>query len=130
MADVQMTLRIKKYMFSLIFDYSDGITSTYLKNTFEGDSDEPLQVYYISHRQNRRWRRRKRKRKRKCKFDEDESPNEVIFPVKFVSKENIGLFFFPQCPGTTSYLLHQLMHLSCITRLLLAVGPPCFTKGD
>jgi hypothetical protein len=69
------------------------------------------------------------KQKRKCKFDEDESPDGVILPVKIVGKEDIGLLFFPQHPGTTSALLHQLMHQSCITRLLLAVGPPGFTKG-
>jgi hypothetical protein len=129
MADVQIALRIKidTHIFSLIFD---DMTSTNLKNTFEGNSDDSSQVYYISHRQNRRWRRRKRKIKRKCKFDEDESPNEVTLLVKFVGKEDIGLFFFPQRPGTTSTLLHQLMHLRCITRLLLAVGPPGFIKGD
>jgi hypothetical protein len=131
MADVQIVLRIKiLYTFSLMFDYNDGITSTNLKNQFEGDSDKPLQIYYISHRRNRRWRWRKRKTKRKCKFDEDESLDEAIVPVKFVGKEDIGLFFFPQCQGTTSALFHQLMHLSCIIRLLLAVGPPGFTKGD
>jgi hypothetical protein len=69
------------------------------------------------------------KQKRKRKFDEDESPNGVILPVKIVGKEDIGLFFFPKHPGTTSALVHHLMHLSCITRLLLAVGPPGFTKG-
>jgi hypothetical protein len=63
------------------------------------------------------------KQKRKCRFDEDESPNGVILPVKIVGKEHIGLFFFPQHPDLT------MMHLSCITRLLLAVGPPGFTKG-
>jgi hypothetical protein len=69
------------------------------------------------------------KQKRKHKFHEDESPDGVILPVKIVGKEDIGLSFFPQHTGTTSALLHQLMHLSCITRLLLAVGPPGLTKG-
>jgi hypothetical protein len=69
------------------------------------------------------------KQKRKCKFDEDESPDGVILPIKIVGKEDVGLFFFPQHPGTTSALLHQPKHPSCITRLLLAVGPPGFTKG-
>jgi hypothetical protein len=73
--------------------------------------------------------KKEKKQKRKCKFYEDESPDGVILPVKIIGKEDIGLFFFPQHPGTTSTLLHQLMHLSCITRLLLAVGPPSFTKG-
>jgi hypothetical protein len=36
--------------------------------------------------------------KRKCKFDEDESPDGVILPVKIVGKEDIRLFFFPQHP--------------------------------
>jgi hypothetical protein len=48
------------------------------------------------------------KEKRKRKFDEDESPDGVILPVKIVGEEDIGLFFFPQHPGTTSALLHQL----------------------
>jgi hypothetical protein len=52
----------------------------------------------------------KKKKKGKCKFDEDESPDGVILPmilpVKIVGKEDIGLFFFPQHPGTTSALLH------------------------
>jgi hypothetical protein len=82
----------------------------------------------ICYRRNWRWGQRKRKRKRKCKFDEDEPPDGVIPPVEFVGKEDIGLFFFPQRPRTTPGLLHQLMHLSCITRLLLDVGPPSFTK--
>jgi hypothetical protein len=69
------------------------------------------------------------KQKRKCKFNKDESPDGVILPVKIVGKEDIGLLFFPQHPGTTSTLLHQMIHLICITRLLLAVGPPGFTKG-
>jgi hypothetical protein len=69
------------------------------------------------------------KQKRKHKFDEDESPDGVILPIKIVGKEDIGLFFIPQHPGATSALFLQLMHLSCITRLLLAVGPPGFTKG-
>jgi hypothetical protein len=73
---------------------------------------------------------RKRKTKRKCKFDKDESPDGIIPPVNFVGKEDIGLFFFPQYPRTTPALLHQLKHPSCVTRLLLAVGPPSFTKGD
>jgi hypothetical protein len=73
--------------------------------------------------------KKEKNKKEKCKFDEDESPDGVILPVKIVGKEDIRLFFFPQHPGTTSALLHQLMHLSCITRLLLAVGPPDFTKG-
>jgi hypothetical protein len=38
-ADVQISLRIKKNIFSIIFDYNDGITNTNLKNTFEGNSD-------------------------------------------------------------------------------------------
>jgi hypothetical protein len=63
------------------------------------------------------------------KFDEDESPDGVIPLVEVVRKEDIGLLFFPQCPETTPALFHQLMHLSCITRLLPAVGPPSFTKG-
>jgi hypothetical protein len=67
------------------------------------------------------------KQKRKCKFDEDESLDGVILLVKIVRKEDIGFLFFPQHPGTTSALLHQLIHLSCITMLLLAVGPG-FTK--
>jgi hypothetical protein len=113
MADVQIALRIY----------------TKLENTFEGNSDDPLQIYYISHRRNRRWRRRKRKTKRKCKFDEDESPAEVIPPVKVVGKEDMGLFFFTQRLRTTPTLLHQVKHPSCITRLLLVVGPPCFTEG-
>jgi hypothetical protein len=49
---------------------------------------------------------KKEKQKRKHKFDEDESPDVVILPVKIVGKEDIGLFFFPQHPGTTSTLLH------------------------
>jgi hypothetical protein len=69
------------------------------------------------------------KQKRKHKFDEDESPDGVILPVKIVGKKDMGLFFLPQHPRTTFTLLHQLMHLSCITMLLLAVGPPCFTKA-
>jgi hypothetical protein len=69
--------------------------------------DDPLQIYYISHRRNRQWGRRKRK-KTKCKFDEDESPDGVIPAVKVVGKEDIGLFFFPQHPWTTPALLHQL----------------------
>jgi hypothetical protein len=73
---------------------------------------------------------KKEKQKRKHKFDEDESPDAVIHPIKIVGKEDIGLFFFPQHPGTTSTLLHQLMHLSYITRLLLVVGSSGFTKGD
>jgi hypothetical protein len=73
-----------------------------LRNTLEGNSDEPLQIYDI-----RRWRRRKRKTKRKCIFDGNESPDEVTLPVKIVGKEDIGLFFFPQHPGTTSALLHS-----------------------
>jgi hypothetical protein len=52
------------------------------------------------------------KQKRKREFDEDESPDEVILLVKIVGKEDIGLFFFPQHPGTTSTFLHQLTHLS------------------
>jgi hypothetical protein len=40
------------------------------------------------------------------KFDEDESPDSVALLVKFVGKEDIGLFFFLQHPGTTSILLH------------------------
>jgi hypothetical protein len=70
------------------------------------------------------------KQKRKSKFEEDESPNYVTFPVKIVGKEDIGSFFFPKHPGMISTLLHQLMHPGCITRVLLAVGPPGFTKGD
>jgi hypothetical protein len=85
-------------------------------------------IYCISHQHNRRWKQRKRKTK-KCKFDEDESPDGAIPPVKVVGKEDIGLFFFPQRPKTTPAFLHQLKHPSCITRLLLAVGPPGFTKG-
>jgi hypothetical protein len=65
---------------------------------------------------------------RSFKFDKDESLDGVILPVKIIGKEDIGLFFFPQNPETTSTLVHQLMHLSCITRLLLVVGPPGFTK--
>jgi hypothetical protein len=65
---------------------------------------------------------------RSSKFDKDESLDGVILPVKIIGKEDIGLFFFPQNPETTSTLVHQLMHLSCITRLLLVVGPPGFTK--
>jgi hypothetical protein len=87
------------------------------------------QIYYITHRRIRRWRRRKRKTKRKCTFDEDESPDGVIPPINIVGKEDMGLFFFLQRPRTTPALLHQLKHPSCITRLLLAVGPPSFTKG-
>jgi hypothetical protein len=82
--------------------------------------DDPLQIYGDEERE---------KQNRKCKFDEDESPDGVILPVKIVGKEDIELFFFPQHPGTTSVLLHQLKHLSCITRLLLVVGSPGFTKG-
>jgi hypothetical protein len=130
MADIQIALRIKNIYFSLIFNYNDGVTSTDLKNTSEDILDNPLQNYYISYRRNRRSRRRKRKtKKRKCKFDEDESPDGAIFPVEIVGKEDVGFFFFPQQPRTTSSLLHQLMHLSCITRLLIAVGPPGFTRG-
>jgi hypothetical protein len=76
-----------------------------------------------------RWDEEREKQKRRCKFDEDESLDEVIPPFKVVGKEDIGLFFFPQRPRTTPALLHQLKHPSCITRLLLAVGPPGFTKG-
>jgi hypothetical protein len=54
----------------------------------------------------------------------------VTFPVKIVGKEDIGSFFFPKHPGMISTLLHQLMHPGGITRVLLAVGPPGFTKGD
>jgi hypothetical protein len=72
---------------------------------------------------------KKAKTKRKCKFVEDESPDGVTPPVKNVGKEDIGLFFFPPRPRTTPILVHQLIHLSCITRLLLAVGSPGFTKG-
>jgi hypothetical protein len=72
---------------------------------------------------------KREKQKRKFKFDEDESPDGVILPIKIVGKEDIGLFFFPQQPETTSALLHQLKHPSCITRLLVAVGPIDFTKG-
>jgi hypothetical protein len=42
MADVSIALRIK-YIFSLIFGYNDGITSTDLKNTSEDILDDPLQ---------------------------------------------------------------------------------------
>jgi hypothetical protein len=45
-----------------------------------------------------------------------------------VGKEDTWLFFFPKLPVTT--LLHQLIHPRCITRVLLAVEPPGFTKGD
>jgi hypothetical protein len=57
------------------------------------------------------------------------SPDGIIPPVKIVGKEDIGLFFFPQCPRTTPALLHELKHPNYITRLLLAVEPPSFTKG-
>jgi hypothetical protein len=50
----------------------------------------------------------KEKEKRKRKFYEDESPDGVILRVKIDGEEDIGLFFFPQHPGTTSALLHQL----------------------
>jgi hypothetical protein len=46
---------------SLILDYNDGITSTDLKNTFEGNLDDPLQIYYINHRQGRSKRKTKEK---------------------------------------------------------------------
>jgi hypothetical protein len=105
--------------------YIYGITSTYLKISWmihyrsvtsvinkTGDGDEERE-----------------KQKRKYKFDEDESPDGVIPLVKVVGKEDIGLFFFPQRPRTTTALLHQLKHPSCITRLLLVIGPPDFTKG-
>jgi hypothetical protein len=52
------------------------------------------------------------KQKRKCKFDEDEPPDGVILPIKIVGKEDIGLFLFPQPPGTTSAFFHQLQHPS------------------
>jgi hypothetical protein len=74
--------------------------------------------------------RRKRKTKMRHKFDNDESLDAVTFPVRIVEKEDIGLFFFPRCPGITSTLLHQLMHPRRITRVLLVVGPLGFTKGD
>jgi hypothetical protein len=72
----------------------------------------------------------KRKTKKKHNFDEDESPDLVTSPIKIVGKEDIVLFFFPKRPGTTSALLHQLMHPRRITRVLLAVESPGFTKGD
>jgi hypothetical protein len=58
------------------------------------------------------------------------SQDAVTFLVKVVAKEDIGLFFFPRCLGMTSTLLHQLVHPRRITRVLLVVGPPGFTKGD
>jgi hypothetical protein len=73
---------------------------------------------------------RKLKTKMRHKFEKDESLDAVTFPVRIVEKEDIGLFFFPRCPGMTSTLLHQLMHPRCITRVLLVVGHPIFTKGD
>jgi hypothetical protein len=45
-------------------------------------------------------------------------------------EQDIGLFFFLKHPGITSTLLHQLMHPRRVTRVLLVVGPPGFTKGD
>jgi hypothetical protein len=72
--------------------------------------------------------KKEKNKKRKRKIDEDESLDGVILSVMIVGKEDIGLFFFPQHPGITS-ALHQLMHLSCIKRLLLGVGPLGFTKG-
>jgi hypothetical protein len=90
---------------------------------------DQLQIDYISHHCTDDGDEEREKQKRKRKFDEDESPDAVILPVKIVGKEDIGLFLFPQHLGTTSTLLHQLMHLSCITRLLLDVGPLGFTKG-
>jgi hypothetical protein len=56
-------------------------------------------------------------------------PKLVTLPVRIVGKEDIGLFFFPKCLETISALLHQLMHPRRITRVLLVVGPPSFTKG-
>jgi hypothetical protein len=72
----------------------------------------------------------RRKRNKKCKFDEDESPDSVTLPVRIVGKKDIGLSFFPKRLETTSALLHQLMHPRHVTEVLLAVGPPGFTKGD
>jgi hypothetical protein len=54
----------------------------------------------------------------------------VTLPVKIVREEDIRLFFFPKRLGMTSTLLHYLMHPRHITRVLLAIGPPGFTKGD
>jgi hypothetical protein len=45
-------------------------------------------------------------------------------------EQDTGLFFFLKHLGTTSTLLHQLMHPRPVTRVLLAIGPPVFTKGD
>jgi hypothetical protein len=72
----------------------------------------------------------KKEKKTKHKLDEDESPDSVTLPVRIVGKKDIGFFFFPQHLGTTSTLLHQLMHPRRITTVLLAVGPPDFTEGD
>jgi hypothetical protein len=38
---------------------------------------------------------KKEENKRKCKFDQDESPDGVIPPVKIVGKEDIELFYLP-----------------------------------
>jgi hypothetical protein len=72
--------------------------------------------------------KKEKNKKRKRKFDEDESPESVTLPVMVVGKEDTWLFSFPKLLGTT--LLHQLIHPRCITRILLAVEPPGFTKGD
>jgi hypothetical protein len=50
--------------------------------------------------------KKEKNKKEKYKFDEDESPDAVIFPIKIVGKEDIWLFFFPQHLGKTSTLLH------------------------
>jgi hypothetical protein len=99
----------------------------YIEETNLNDS---LRVGYIHHHGTGDGGEESEKQKRKHKFDEDESPDSVTLPVKIAGKEDIGLFFFPQRLGTTSTLLHQLMHPKRITRVLIDVGPPSLTKED
>jgi hypothetical protein len=99
------------------------------KDIEETNLDGSLRIGYIHHHWTGGEDEEREKQKRKRKLDEDESQDLVTLPVMIARKEDIWLFLFLQRLGTTSTLLHQLMHLSCITGILLAVGPPGFTKG-
>jgi hypothetical protein len=68
--------------------------------------DGSLQIRYIHHHWTSDGDEEREKTKGKLKFNEDESPDLVTLSVKFVGKEDIGLFFFPQHLETTSTPLH------------------------
>jgi hypothetical protein len=73
--------------------------------------------------------KKEKNKKRKLQFDEVESPDSATFSSKSRRRRH-RVVLLPKRPGTTSALPHQLMHPKRVTRVLLAVGPPVFTKGD